>query len=143
AGVVLAVACGLGAAACAKDEPAASPPSDPATTTAEQSSTTEPSTTSTTQDEEADEALAEEALLTVDEVPGGPWQEGDARTAEPGTGLDCDAMPEESEYFNEHAKGAPGAKAPELTDETTGAELQLDVNIVATTEIADTVSGYF
>jgi hypothetical protein len=52
-------------------------------------------------------------------------------------------MAEETEYFNEYAKGAPGAKAPELTDEATGVALQLDVNIVADEEIATTVADAF
>jgi hypothetical protein len=138
--VVLALVCGLGAAACAKEE--ATPQPGP-TPTPESTTTTEASTTTTTQDEEADEALAEEALLTVDEVPGGPWQEGDARVDEPGTGLDCEAMPEESEYFDEHGRGAPGAKAPELDDETTGAQLQLDVELVASDEVGAEIAGFF
>jgi hypothetical protein len=117
--------------------------SDPAPTAASSSSTSTTSTPPTTQDEEADEALAEDAVLTADEVPGGPWIEGDPRTSSSDPGLDCDEMAEESEYFNENAAGAPGAKAPELTDEATEAELQLDVNIVATDEIADTVAGFF
>ena len=135
AAVALTAAMGAGLVACSSTP-------DPAP----QASTTEAPATSappTTQDEEADEAIAEAALLTTDEVPGGPWIEGDDRSAAAGTGLDCAAMEEESEYFNEFAKGAPGAKAPELTDEATGTTLQLDVNIVADEEIATTVAAYF
>lgn len=126
----------LGAVGCANDEP---PPAPSTTTSAAPTSTTPP----TTQDEEADEARAEEALLTAEEVPGGPWIEGDARTRSGGTGLDCDDMREESDYFNEHAKGAPGAKAPEFEDESGEQAVQLDVNIVATDEIAENVAAAF
>lgn len=135
AAVALTAALGTGLAACSSTP-------DPAP----QASTTEAPATSappTTQDEDADEQIAEDALLTADEVPGGPWVEGDARSATPGTGLDCEDMASESAYFDEFAKGAPGAKAPELTDEATGAALQLDVNIVADEEIATTVAAAF
>ena len=138
AGVALVVVLGATAVGCSSSDPA--PSADPATST-----TTAPPATAppTTQDEAADEAIAEAALLTAAELPGGPWIEGDARSSSGGTGLDCDAMAEESEYFNEHAKGAPGAKAPELTDEVNETSVQLDVNIVADTEVATTVAGYF
>jgi hypothetical protein len=137
AAVVLVTVLG-GAIGCSSSDPAP-PAASSSTTTAAPPATAAP----TTQDEAADEVIAGEALLTVDELPGGPWVEGDARSSSPGTGLDCDAMAEESEYFNEHAKGAPGAKAPEYTDATNETSVQLDVNIVADDEVATTVAGFF
>lgn len=137
--VVLAVTVGTALVACSS-----TPDPEPQASTA--ASTTQVPATSaprTTQDDEADEAIAEDALLAVDEVPGGPWVEGDVRSTTPGAGLDCDDMASESDYFEEFAKGAPGAKAPELNDEATGATLQLDVNIVADEDIATTVAGSF
>lgn len=133
--VALAASLGTGLVACSSTP-------DPAP----QASTTQVPATSappTTQDEAADEEIAQEALLSADEVPGGPWTEGDPRSNTPGNGLDCAAMAAESEYFDELAKGAPGADGPELTDEASGAVLQLAVNIVADEEIATTVAGYF
>ena len=135
---VVAVVLGSVAIGCSSSDPAPSA-SGPSSSTTAAPATSPP----TTQDEAADEAVAEAALLTVDEVPGGPWVEGDPRSSAPGTGLDCDDMAEESAYFEEHAKGAPGAKAPELNDEANQTALQLDVNIVATQEVADEVAGFF
>ena len=138
AGVALVAVLGAAGGGCSGSDPA--PPAAPATSTTE----APPATAApTTQDEAADEVIASEALLTADEVPGGPWIEGDARSSSAGTGLDCDAMADESEYFNEHAKGAPGAKAPELDDEANQTSVQLDVNIVADEEVATTVAGFF
>src|SRR5690349_6148754 len=101
--LALASVAAVAAIGCSGSDPA--PDAAPATTTTAAPATAPP----TTQDEAADEAVAQAALLTVDEVPGGPWVAGDPRSATPGTGLDCDAMAEESAYFEEHARGAPGA----------------------------------
>ena len=136
----LVAALGVAAVGCTSADPPAPAPA----TTSTSSTTAAPATSPpTTQDEEADEARAEDALLTVDDAPGGPWVEGDARTSSDSSGLECADMAEESEYFNEYAKGAPGAKAPELTDAANETSLQLDVNIVADDEIAETVAGFF
>jgi hypothetical protein len=130
--VVVAGVLGLGATACSS-----SPAGESGASTS--SSTTLPATT-TTQDVAADRALAHEALLTTAEVPGGPWTEGDARPDQASEGFDCPELADEARFFDEHARDAPDAKGPDL--ESAGVTLQLDVNIVATEEVADRVSGF-
>ncbi len=136
----LAAVCTIAALSVA---PLACSSSDPVPSAEPTTSASPETAPPTTRDVAGDTALAESALLTLDELPGGPWTEGDARDDEPGTGIDCPAMATETEYFAENAKGAPGAKAPDYTDDTTGAELSLDVNIVANDEVAETVATFF
>lgn len=129
--IVLTAILGIAAVACSS-----SPDPESATST---STSTQPTTT-TTQDVAADEALAQEALLTTAEVPGGPWAEGDVRPAQDAVGFECPELGDEARFFDEHASDAPAARSADL--ESGGTTVQLDVNIVATVEVADRVSDF-
>lgn len=130
--IVVTVALAIVGVAC-------SDPPDPGSD-ASASTTTTPATTTTTQDVAADVALAQQALLATSEVPGGPWTEGEARPAGESEGFDCPALAEGARFFDENAKDAPGAAAPDL--ESAGVTVQLDITIVATEDVADRVSAF-
>jgi hypothetical protein len=133
--VGLAVTLGAGLSACTST----SGPDGAATSTNAPATTAPP----TTQDVVADVQVAEEALLTLDEIPGGPWTEGDPRTSTTSSDFDCPELAQEAEFFNENASDSPDAKSPDYRHGITGAALQLDVNVVASTEVADRVSAFF